>query len=321
MKRALVLACALAGCGPSMKGADAPVRPPDEDPIALLPSGADLIADLDVEQLRRWPATHRFLALLPPLAQDRIHKLGFDPLADVDNLYATVSGLGTANVQSVLVLRGELDLDKLRNALGPPSEVATADYRDVPVLEGPDGALARVTPRIVVMASRADVRRVIDLARGEGESVRVAAGDRLVARAFARAPTAKSGRPALMLGLVPPPPLRDQLKKEGLPGHEIEWLCLSLAVGDGFDVGGLAALQGPAEAESLASSARAQLADFGSRMAVRALGLKPFIDPVVLKTRENEVHYAYRLPRMMVEQMLSRLEEVQKMAQRRELDK
>jgi len=321
MKRWALALLLVAGCGPSMKGADAPVRPPDEDPIALLPSGADLIADLDVEQLRRWPATRRLMRLLPPMQQERLSKLGFDPLADVDNLYATVSGLGSAKPTSVLVLKGELDLDKLRAALGPPSEVAAAEYREVAIAEGPDGAMARIAPKLVVLGSRADVRRVIDLSRGEGECVRVAAGDRLVARAFARAPTAKQGRPALMLGLVPPAALRDQLKREGLPGTEIEWLALSLAVGDGFDVGGMAGLAGPAEAESLAQSARAQLSEFAGRLAVRALGLKPFLDPIVLKTRENEVHYAYRLAAPTVEQMLSRLEAVQQMAQRRELDK
>jgi hypothetical protein len=261
------------------------------------------------------------LKLLPPLAQERIDKLGFDPLRDVDNLYATVSGLGGARTSSVMVLKGDFDLEKLRAALGPPSEVAAAEYREVALAEGPDGALARISPRLVVLGSRAAVRRVIDLSRGEGESVRVAAGDRLVAHAFARAPTAKQGRPAIMLGLVPPVELRDRLKKEGLPGYEIEWLALSLAVGDGFDVGGMAGMQGPAEAESLASAAHAQLADFSSRMAVRALGLKPYLDPVVLKTRGNEVHYAYRLPARTVDEMLARLEEVQQMAQRKEIDK
>jgi hypothetical protein len=319
VKRLAFLACAaLIGCASSQTDtrANLPMRPAGEDPLALLPSGADLIADVDMEQLRRWGPTRRFLRLLPDDAQMRLERLGFDPLAQVEALYVTVAGLGTARPSSVVLVRGEIDLEKAKNALGPPSEVAEGEYRGVYVVEGPDGALARVLPKMLVFASRADVRRVIDRARGEGESLLDAAGDRVLMRAFSRAPTAKQGRPAVVLSVIPPPDLRDRIKKEQLPGHEIQWLALSFAVGDGFDVGGVAGVTGPAEAEALVEAARAKLSEFSSRTAVRLLGLKPFLDPVRFKAREDEVHFAYRLPAPTVEQMLSGLETVRELARK-----
>jgi hypothetical protein len=318
MKAIATLAClALLGCGGAQTtGANAPTRPIDEDPVALLPSGVDLLADVDVTQLRAWMPAKRLLALLPEDAQTRIHRLGFDPLADVDRVLVSVSGLGTREASSTMLLFGELDVDKLKTALGPPSEITRVEYRDTSIAEGPDASLARVSPRILVVGGRADVRRVLDLARGDGESVRTARSDRALAHAFNRCPTAKQGRPALMMGVVPPETLRAQLKKEQLPGHDIEWLAVSLAVGDGFDVGGVAGTGGPAEARSLVEVAHIRLADFTSRFVVRALGLKPFLDPIVVKARDDEadVHFAYRLPAPMVEKMLSRLEDVQRMA-------
>ncbi len=298
----------LVACGPSLHGA-ATSRPLDEDPVALLPSGADLVADLDVEQLRQWPPSRRFLQLLPEAARARLERVGFT-LDDVDEVVVSVSQLGAKEASSTLVLKGELDLDKLRNGLGPPSEVTDNTYREAHLAEGPEGSMARVLPKLVVLASPAEVRRVIDLVRGEGESVRASASDRHLMAAFDRAPTAKSGRPAIRLAAVPSEPMREELKKLDLPGVDLDWLALSVAVGDGFDVGGVGGLKGPAEAESMANTARARVSEFSGRMAVRLLGLKQYIEPIVFKARDSEVHFAYRLSAPTVTQMLDRLESV-----------
>jgi hypothetical protein len=45
-------------------------------------------------------------------------------------------------------------------------------------------------------------------------------------------------------------------------------------------------------------------------MAVRLLGLKQYIEPIVFKARDSEVHFAYRLSAPTVTQMLDRLESV-----------
>ena len=46
--------------------------PIDEDLLALLPSGADAVVDVDMEQLRSWPPARRFLELLPREARARL---------------------------------------------------------------------------------------------------------------------------------------------------------------------------------------------------------------------------------------------------------
>jgi hypothetical protein len=43
---------------------------------------------------------------------------------------------------------------------------------------------------------------------------------------------------------------------------------------------------------------------------VRALGLRPFLEPVQLVGRDNEEHLAYRLPGARVELMVARLEKL-----------
>ena len=51
-------------------------------------------------------------------------------------------------------------------------------------------------------------------------------------------------------------------------------------------------------------------------MAVRLLGLKPFLDPFVLVAREEQMKFAYRLGAPPVERMLAKLEAVQAMGQK-----
>lgn len=307
-------ALALVGCGPTLHDAAQQTLPVGDDPLALLPSGADLVIDVDVLQLRTWPETPRFLQLLPPDAQARLGRLGFDPLADVDQLVLSVAQLGTPLAVSTLLVRGDLDLDKARAGLGPDGTVSDVDYRGTKISEGPEGALARVTPRLFVLGSRASVRRVIDLARGEGVSVR--ANDRELMAALARAPTAKDGRPAIRSALVPSEPLRAELRAQGLPGASIEWLALSLAVGDGFDVGAIAGYRGQAEARDALAEMRASLREFAGRKTITLLGLRPYLDPIVMVGRDSELHLAYRLAGTTVDHMLARLDAVTALAHR-----
>jgi hypothetical protein len=305
-----------AGCGAGQGGARGSyTRPLGEDPLALMPSGAELVLDVDIEQLRRWPATDRLLKALPEDAQARLRRLGFDPLAELEALYVTVAQVGTPEASATFLLKGELDLAKVRGAAGPAGQITSVLYRDVALHEGPDGAVARLTPHLVIIGSRVDVRRAIDLVQQQGDSIRSA--DKSLMAAFARAPTAKVGRPALMLGVIPSEPLKERLRKENLPGAELLWVSMSLAVGDGFDIGGVAGLKGPVEASTLVASAKTTVQQFAAKTAVRLLGLRPFIDPLTLKAREATVYLGYRVTAPLVEQMLGKLESLHAMAKPR----
>lgn len=307
----LALAAALAACGPTGAKTAATLRPIGEDPLQILPSGADLVMDVDVEQLRAWEPTVRFVKVLPEAAQARLLRLGFDPIFDVEAAWISVAGLGTPEAQATVIVRGDLDPAKVRAALGDGAQ--TVDWRGVQLAEAGDDAFAKVTPRLFVLGSPADVRRVIDLVQREAsESVRTQ--DAALVAAFQRAPTAKEGRPAVMLGLVPPEALRDRLEREALPGGQLEWLAASLAVGDGFDVGGVAGVRDAREAAELVVAARRRVEAFCERPAVRALGLAAFVEPVTFKAREANVYFAYRLPRRPVDRLLGRLESLNELA-------
>jgi hypothetical protein len=299
--KACALILLLAGCGAAPPPSRF-VRPIDEDLIALVPAGADLLVDVDVEQLRGWTPFERIRHALPD--EPWLHGRGVTSLVDVDQVVFAGARLGLPTAASLVLVRGDLDVE------GAWADAALADYRGVRVRERGDDAAARIAPRLYAFGPPADVRRAIDLARGDGESVRVARGDGALMAAFARCPTAKSGRPALMAATALTDPLRERLQKEGLPGIGLEWLALSFAVGDGFDVGAIVGARGEAEARALHQAATDGLARLRRSNTVRALGLRPFLEAVQLVGRDNEEHLAYRLPGARVELMVSRLEKL-----------
>ena len=289
----------LAGCAK----VEAPIRPVGEDPVALLPSGADVIIDVDVDQLRGWADTRRFVALLPPVAHQRLAGLGFDPLDDVDAVWAAIYDLGRPNQRTLLLLKTELELDRFGKDLG--GEPQTVDHRGARLLEGTDRAVGRVTGKILALGPRAEVRRALDLARGDGESAR---GDKMLMAAWGRCPTAKVGRPAVLLALTMRETVKEELRRQDLPGVDTEWLALSFAVGDGFDVGAIAAARGPGEAKQMVQAGQRRKEEFARTRAAKLLGLRVYLDPLLMVARDNEVHLVYRLPGTTVDRMLSRLE-------------
>jgi hypothetical protein len=304
--RALALALALTACG----GATIPqTRPVGEDPIALLPSGADAIFDVDVEQLRDWPETRRVLGFLPE-EQRTFH---LSAMEDVDALWAALYHVGSKEMTGTIVLRGRIDLEKIKTFFG--ATVQESDWHGVVVAEANGMAAAKLTGSLMAVGGPVEVRRAVDLSRGEGESVR--ARDKDLMSALSRAPTAKIGRPAVMAGTRPPDALRQEMRKADLPGSELIWIAVSLAVGDGFDIGVIAGAPSIKEAFDLAESGRNRVRDFASKGAVRALGLKPFLDPIILKARDLELHVAYRLPGYRVAQMFDRLESLSQMAKKK----
>jgi len=299
------LALFTVGCGAGPK-ATRFARPIDEDLVGLLPSGADLVVDVDATQLRTWEPLSRVMAVLPDEALAHLHRLGIESLADVDQVVLAAGRLGLEAATTTVLVRGDLDLEKAAHGIGEaPLEV---EYRGAVLREVGDDALARLLPRLFAFGTRADVRRVVDLLRGQGESVRTAEGDRALMTAFGRCLTAKSGRPAILAAAILTGPLRDRLKQEALPGVEVEWLALSFAVGDGFDVGVVLGTRGEAEARALWASAKRGLADLKQQRTVRLLGLRPFLDPIIIAGRDDEVHVAYRLSGARVEQAVRRFE-------------
>ncbi|HEX8953828.1 MAG TPA: hypothetical protein VF945_18345, partial [Polyangia bacterium] len=317
--RQLVAVAALvaAGCGGTMHaGATAATdRPIGEDLLALLPAGADAVVDVDVTQLDSWPTARRLLALMPAEGRARLQKLGDDPHAEINALVVAVYKVATPEAESVTVVRGSMGWDKLEATLAGG---AAADYHGAALVDGESEALARITPTVFAFGTRAGVRRVCDVARKDDDGFRTAGLDQRLRDALGRAPTAKLGRPAIMAALVPTQPMRERLRAEKWDAAaDLDWLGLSFAVGDGFDVGVVAGAHGPIEAATLQKTMKQRAGELKTQATVRLLGLVPFVEPFVVVAKDSEVHVAYRLTESRVNQLVTRLEEMQSLGRKK----
>jgi hypothetical protein len=111
--------------------------------------------------------------------------------------------------------------------------------------------------------------------------------------------------------------LRERLRAEKWESAaDLDWAGVSFAVGDGFDVGIVAGARGPVEAAALAKTAKARAGELKSQATVRLLGLVPFVEPFIVVAKENEVHVAYRLAERRVDQLVTRLEQMQALSAR-----
>jgi hypothetical protein len=310
MTRLTLVLLAAAGCGGTIhSGPAATDRPIGEDLLALLPSGADAIVDVDVAQLDSWPTARRLVALMPPEGRARMQQLGDDPLAQVSALAVALFKVGTPDAESATLARGTLDWDKLRAAM---TGAAEAEYHGTVIVDGPSEAMARITPTVFAFGSRAGVRRICDVAHKEDEGLRTALTDKRLRDALARAPTAKLGRPAIMAAIVPTQPLREKLRAEKWDAAaDLDWVGVSFAVGDGFDVGIVAGAHGPIEAGALQKAMVKRAAELKAQATVRLLGLVPYVEPLIVIAEESEVHVAYRLTEGRVDQLVTRLEQMQ----------
>src|SRR5205085_1460502 len=176
-----------------------------------------------------------------------------------------LSGLGTDQPAATLLLRGDLDPEKLAAGL------TAGEYGQMKYWESPGRAVGKLSPRMLALGPPVEVRRVIDLVRGQGFSLR--ASERELVAAFARAPSARGGRPAVIAAVAPSPLLRDRFKADQLPGAEYQWLTLVMAVGDGFDLLIIGKAKSVGDAGGLAAEARASLDQLRARPLMRALGL------------------------------------------------
>lgn len=312
---ALVLVLA-AGCGPALRsGPEATERPIGEDLLALVPSGADAVVDVEVTQLDSWPIARRLLALMPAQGRARLAQLGDDPLARVNALAVAVYKAATPESESVTVVRGELEWETLQATIAGG---VASDYHGSAIVDGQSDALARITQTVFAFGTRAGVRRVCDVAHKDDDGFRTAVVDKLLRDALERAPTAKLGRPALMAAIVPTQPLREKLRAEKWDSAaELDWLAGSFAVGDGFDVGVVAAAHGPAEATTLFQAMKRRASELERQATVRLLGLAQYIEPFVVVAKDKEVHVAYRLTEGRVDRLVTRLEEMQSLGRRK----
>lgn len=303
----------------------------DKDLVALLPEGLDAVLDVDVAGLRKLDAAAELVGLLPERSLSRLNLMAERPLQSLDALVMGLSGLGNSDADVVWIARGEMGPEggvarervfAGMRKLGPTTE---AEYHGRPIIETQDGqSAAMVTDRTVVCGNRQSVRQVIDIFRGDEEGARRQAA---LAAALAKTPRAKQGRPAVMLALLLPPPLRDRMRQIGLPelGTDADYLAASLAVGDGIDLGVVAGFQKLSVAQDAGKALQARAQSLKQRPALRFLGVDRYVQPLVAvavaaddaKGRQTpELHLAYRLPGDALTELLTNLTKLQQMQQK-----
>lgn len=137
----------------------------DEDPWALLPSGAVTWAEVDAKKLFAGQFGQEASVLLAdhlPLARGA----GFDPARDIERIHLGV--YATAGSDVAVVARGTFDGKKIRQAVAenPTAahgrEILSTRFAgfDVYVVDG--AALAPITNRTLVFGSEIGVRRVLE---------------------------------------------------------------------------------------------------------------------------------------------------------------
>ena len=287
---AIVLAIALGACSPGLPPSAMP-RPVGEDLLGLVPSGAELVVDVDVQQLRTWDEIERVLALLPPAGRERLEKLGPHWMGDIDEIVVG-AWRSESRTQSVMVMRCELDDTKLPALLD--GTVTRGEMGGHVMFQAGLEAAVRIGPRLVAVGSPVEIRRVTEVARGEEHGFREARGDRLLREALGKAPGARSGKPALIGAAVSGPLLTDRFEAAGLAGRGPGSVAFALAVGDGIDAVVILALGSPAEAVSLRGELDRALRDLKERPIIRILGLQGALE-LVSVVRDRDLRIAYRL--------------------------
>ncbi len=300
-------------------------RPAAERLLSLLPAGQEAVFDVDVGGLRQLPQARELLADLPESTLRLLTVFTEAPLRDLDALAVGVSGLGTPGVNVTFIARGRLGEDHLKEALAqaeasaadphadPLGEVRESEYhgarvfeRIARVAEKPGVSLggraaAMLVPGVAALGSREAVRQAIDNLHGDSLG---AEGQADLMAALSRAPRAKEGRPAVLMALIPPTPLRDRLREADLAelGSDARYLAASLAVGDGVDLGGQAGYAEFGIAQSVARHLKERVEALGRRPALSLLGLSAMVEPFIFVAARGgpnkdqpEVHFAYRL--------------------------
>ena len=297
-RRACVFLTALiaAGCAEVQTGAPgtptARGEADDSDLWNLAPSGADTVADVDLAAMRASPWTRALTQT--DLSGQREHSLrsfGYDPFTDGDRLLVVAVEAGGAP-HNLTVLRGRFDPGRIAAAFTAANEhVTSTRWRDSPVWDTGERAVALVTPRTVVSGSSADVRAAIDAAWGIvpdarsgplGELRRAMGADRDAPAAFVAVNLTEALR-ARAAGFVALPA---GLQRFGARVNLGEDLTL--------DFTGVAdnAADAAATARAVTNAAR----DYAEGTMIRLLGLAPILRSLAVGAEGTRLHGHVSVP-------------------------
>jgi hypothetical protein len=302
-----LLAVVLAACGGSLPPSAVP-RPLGEDLIALLPSGAEVVIDVDLMQLRTWDEIERVLGLLPPAGRARLERLGPKWMNELDGL-ALGMWRSESRTQNITILRGDLDDAHLPALLDGDAQRGDLDGHTV--FQAGDEVALRIGKRLVAVGSAVDARRVLEIVRGDAQGLRDARTDRALRAALAKAPSARNGRPAVLGAAIAGPLVAERFEAAGLGPHGPQACSFALAVGDGIDAVLVLGFGAPSEAQDARNDLDRALRDLRARPIIRILGLQDAFD-LVFVVRDRDLRIAYRVSGTRLGAFLDRLDRAKK---------
>jgi hypothetical protein len=301
------LCLGVAACGGGLP-ADSVPRPIGEDLVALLPSGAEMVIDVDLVQLRTWDEIERVLGLLPAAGRARLERLGPRWMNEIDAL-----ALGAFSVEkaraSVVILRGDLDDQHLPALLD--GEVKKRDLNGRTLYFSGGEAALRIGRRLIANGDEIEVLRVAEVLGGDLQNVRDGRADAPLRAALARAPTGKAGRPAVIGAVTGGPLLEDRLVAAGIAGGTPRSASFAVAVGDGIDAVMVLGMDTEIEAAKLRDDFDHAVRDLRASSFVRLLGIGSALEMVVV-AREKDVRIAYRVSGDRLARALDRFDSARK---------
>jgi len=300
MQRVLALGlwAGLLGCGPKGQlDVYAHHHLSDEDVVALVPAEQDGLIEIDVAALSRWSPSLALWELVPGGLRKRVVAMSDDPLLDVSAVAVGLRGLGQAEPEAIVILRGKDAGRKLWQRVVSLPESRQVTYHGLPVAENADETVAKLTEQTTAWGKKDAVRQAIDTFFGMEKGVR---DQKNLMTALRLAPGAKTGRPPLLVALVGTKGLRERAgETDGLRFlADAEAVGAALAVGDGLDVGVVAAYPQNQMAVLAADEVKRRASAWSKDVGP----LGRFVWPLVVvavpeneKRKTAEVHLAYRL--------------------------
>ncbi|HSS38540.1 MAG TPA: hypothetical protein VLT58_07210 [Polyangia bacterium] len=292
----LSAALTVAGCAEVQSGA--PATPTargaadDSDLWNLAPGAADTVADVDLAALRASLWTRALTQTdLSGQREHSVRAFGYDPFTDGDRLLAIAVEAGGAP-HNLTVLRGRFDPGRIATAFtSANAHVTSTRWRDSPIWDTGEHAVALVTPRTVVSGSSADVRAAIDAAWGIvpdarsgplGELRREMGADRDGQAAFVAVNLTETLR-ARAAGFV------------ALPAG-LQRFAARLNLGEDLNVDFTGVADNAADAAATARAVTTAAHEYAEGTMIRLLGLAPILRSIAVGAEGARLHGHVNVP-------------------------
>jgi hypothetical protein len=297
----------------------------------------EMVAEIDVGQIARWPLSGRFgwlKAALPARHAEWLAALASGELPGVELAALGVGLAAPEGGEVVAIFQGHPSSATERELLMRWAGGAYSgrdEYHGTTLVERAGRVYAQLGQAAAVFGARGAARRAVDVlhedeeglvqaarVRGKGQrtGTETALGntlgtDRLLVKALMRAPTPKEGRLALQGALLLGPALAERLTAVGVQAELLEpmvWITAAVALGDGADLGVVVGTRNERAAQDLMERTKIALAGLKAQAAVQRLGLSPYLDAMRMGRKGVEVHFGLRLEARRLARLMERLE-------------